>query len=97
VADKLAPPEKYVDPRRADPRNNVPSELRKQRNRGGGRPGANAGGGNGQGQGKPGGQNRGRNGGGQGQAQGQAKPAGGEFRGPKRANGAADQRWNPID
>jgi ATP-dependent RNA helicase RhlE len=100
VADKLAPPEKYVDPRRADPRNNVPSELRKQRNRGG-RPGGNANGGNGGGgQGKPGGQNRGRNGGGgQGQGQGQAhaKPAGGEFRGPKRANGAADQRWNPID
>jgi ATP-dependent RNA helicase RhlE len=91
VADKLAPPEKYVDPRRADPRNNVPSELRKQRNRGGGRNGANGGGGNAQGQGKPGGQNRGRNGG------AQAKPAGGEFRGPKRANGAADQRWNPID
>jgi ATP-dependent RNA helicase RhlE len=98
VADKLAPPEKYVDPRRADPRNNVPSELRKQRNRGGGRPGgagANAGGG--AGQAKPGGQNRGRNGGGQGQAQGAAKPAGGDFRGPKRASGAADQRWNPID
>ncbi|WP_035034895.1 DEAD/DEAH box helicase [Caulobacter sp. AP07] len=98
VADKLAPPEKYVDPRRADPRNNVPAELRKQRNRGG-RPNGGAGGaganGGGNGQAKPGGQNRGRNGGGQGQAQ--AKPAGGEFRGPKRANGAADQRWNPID
>ena len=92
VADKLAPPEKYVDPRRADPRNNVPSELRKQRNRGGGRPGGANGGGGG-GQAKPGGQNRGRDGGGQ----GAAKPAGGDFRGPKRANGAADQRWNPID
>ena len=104
VADKLAPPEKYVDPRRADPRNNVPSELRKQRNRGGrpGGAGANAGGGNGGGQGKPGGQgrgdNRGRNGGGQGQGQAQgAAKSGGDFRGPKRANGAADQRWNPID
>jgi ATP-dependent RNA helicase RhlE len=96
VADKLAPPEKYVDPRRADPRNNVPSELRRQRNR----PAKGGGNGQGQGQGKPGGQNRGRNGGGQGQqaqGQGQAKPAGGDFRGPKRANGAADQRWNPID
>ena len=95
VADKLAPPEKYVDPRRADPRNNVPSELRKQRNRGGGRPGGanGGGGGGGGGQAKPGGQNRGRDGGGQ----GAAKPAGGDFRGPKRANGAADQRWNPID
>jgi ATP-dependent RNA helicase RhlE len=98
VADKLAPPDKYVDPRRADPRNNVPSELRRQRNR------PAKGGGNGQGQGKPGGQqNRGRNGGGQGngqgqgqQAQGQARSGGGDFRGPKRA-AAPSERWNPID
>jgi ATP-dependent RNA helicase RhlE len=102
VADKLAPPEKYVDPRRADPRNNVPSELRKQRNRGGGRPGgAGANGGGGNGQGKPGGQNRGRNGGGAGQGQGQAaqgqgRSGGGDFRGPKRA-AAPSERWNPID
>ncbi len=86
VADKLAPPEKYVDPRRADPRNNVPSELRRQRNRP-----AKSGGGNGQ--------NRGRNGGGQG---GQAKPGGGDFRGPKRGGGggavtAVETRWTPID
>ncbi|KQY28828.1 RNA helicase [Caulobacter sp. Root1455] len=95
VADKLAPPEKYVDPRRADPRNNVPSELRRQRNR------PAKGGGNGQAHGKPGGQpNRGRNGGGQGngqaQAQGQARSGGGDFRGPKRA-AAPSERWNPID
>jgi len=96
VADKLAPPEKYVDPRRADPRNNVPSELRRQRNR------PNKGGGQGQGHGKPGGQqNRGRNGGGgqgngQAQAQGQARSGGGDFRGPKRA-AAPSERWNPID
>ena len=94
VADKLAPPEKYVDPRRADPRNNVPSELRRQRNR----PNKGAG----QGHGKPGGQQgRGRNGGGQGngqgqQAQGQARSGGGDFRGPKRA-AAPSERWNPID
>jgi ATP-dependent RNA helicase RhlE len=99
VADKLAPPEKYVDPRRADPRNNVPSELRRQRNR------PAKGGGNGQGQGgKPGGQpNRGRNGGGgggqangQAQAQGQARSGGADFRGPKRVAAPAE-RWNPID
>jgi ATP-dependent RNA helicase RhlE len=99
VADKLAPPEKYVDPRRADPRNNVPSELRRQRNR------PAKGGGNGQGQGgKPSGQqNRGRNGGGgqgngqgQAQAQGQARSGGADFRGPKRA-AAPSERWNPID
>ena len=92
VADKLAPPEKYVDPRRADPRNNVPSELRRQRNRP-----AKSGGGNGGGGGN--GQNRGRNGGGQG---GQAKPGGGDFRGPKRGGGggavtAVETRWTPID
>ncbi|WP_233244809.1 DEAD/DEAH box helicase, partial [Caulobacter sp. HMWF009] len=69
VADKLAPPEKYVDPRRADPRNNVPSELRRQRNR------PNKGGGQGQGQGRNGG---GRSGGGQNAA---AKSGGGDFRG----------------
>jgi len=88
VADKLAPPEKYVDPRRADPRNNVPSELRRQRNRPNAQ-GKPSGGGNGQ-------NNRGRNGGGQ----GQAKPAaagGGDFRGPKRAGASNDARWNPID
>ncbi|WP_421739204.1 DEAD/DEAH box helicase [Caulobacter sp.] len=92
VADKLAPPEKYVDPRRADPRNNVPSELRRQRNRP-----AKSGGGNGGGGGN--GQNRGRSGGGQG---GQAKPGGGDFRGPKRGGGggavtAVETRWTPID
>jgi ATP-dependent RNA helicase RhlE len=96
VADKLAPPEKYVDPRRADPRNNVPSELRRQRNRparsgeagkGGG------GGGQGQGQNRNGG--GGRNGAG---SNASGKPANGDFRGPKRANAApAEQRWNPID
>jgi ATP-dependent RNA helicase RhlE len=100
VADKLAPPEKYVDPRRADPRNNVPSELRRQRNR----PAKGGGNGQGQGQGKPGGQqNRGRNGGGgggqangQAQAQGQARSGGADFRGPKRVAAPAE-RWNPID
>jgi ATP-dependent RNA helicase RhlE len=96
VADKLAPPEKYVDPRRADPRNNVPSELRRQRNRP-----AKSGGGNG------GGGGQGRNGGGGGRSgasnaaaqNGQGKPAGGDFRGPKRGGGAApaEKRWNPID
>jgi ATP-dependent RNA helicase RhlE len=99
VADKLAPPEKYVDPRRADPRNNVPSELRRKRNRpnkGGGQGQKAQGQGHGgQGQGK-GGQNRGRNGGGQGQqAQGQGR-SGGDFRGPKRA-AAPSERWTPID
>jgi ATP-dependent RNA helicase RhlE len=96
VADKLAPPEKYVDPRRADPRNNVPSELRRQRNRP-----AKSGGGSG------GGGGQGRNGGGGGRSgasnaaaqNGQGKPAGGDFRGPKRGGGAApaEKRWNPID
>jgi len=90
VADKLAPPEKYVDPRRADPRNNVPSELRRQRNR------PNKGGGQGQGQGRNGG---GRSGGGQNAA---AKSGGGDFRGPKRSGGggavtAVETRWTPID
>jgi len=90
VADKLAPPEKNVDPRRADPRNNVPSELRRQRNR------PNKGGGQGQGQGRNGG---GRSGGGQNAA---AKSGGGDFRGPKRSGGggavtAVETRWTPID
>ena len=93
VADKLAPPEKYVDPRRADPRNNVPSELRRQRNR----PNKGGGQGQGQGQGRNGG---GRNGGGQNAS---AKSGGGDFRGPKRGGGgsgavtAVETRWSPID
>jgi ATP-dependent RNA helicase RhlE len=95
VADKLAPPEKYVDPRRADPRNNVPSELRRQRNR----PAKSGGGNGGGGQGRNGG-GGGRSGASNAAAQnGQAKPAGGDFRGPKRGGGAApaEKRWNPID
>jgi ATP-dependent RNA helicase RhlE len=90
VADKLAPPEKYVDPRRADPRNNVPSELRKQRNRS--RPNGGGGGGQGQGQGRGGPRREG-----QGASGGAAKPASSNFRGPKRDSAPAEKRWNPVD
>nr|WP_232793183.1 DEAD/DEAH box helicase [Caulobacter hibisci] len=100
VADKLAPAEKYVDPRKADPRNNVPSELRRKRNRNGGGQGQGRGGqgggqgGQGAGEGRQA-QGQGRNGGrgghgkggaqAQGQGQRQGKPGGGgDFRGPKR-------------
>ena len=94
VADKLAPPEKYVDPRRADPRNNVPSELRRQRNRPARGGDANKSGGQGQGQNRNGG-----GGGRSGASNAAAKPAGGDFRGPKRGGGnaPAEKRWNPID
>ena len=99
VADKLAPPEKYVDPRRADPRNNVPSELRRQRNRPA-RAGEAGKGGGGQGQS----QNRNGGGGGRsGASNASAKPGGGDFRGPKRGGGgggavtAVETRWTPID
>ncbi|MBO9709237.1 MAG: DEAD/DEAH box helicase [Caulobacter sp.] len=93
VADKLAPAEKRVDPRKADPRNDVPSELRRQRNRNRNR--------NGGGQGKNGGGRQGGQGKGQNQVQGQGqnqgKAGGGDFRGPKRAAGPAEKRWSPID
>ncbi|PVM71928.1 DEAD/DEAH box helicase [Caulobacter radicis] len=104
VADKLAPAEKYVDPRKADPRNNVPSELRRKRNRNGGGQGKSAQGKGGQGggqqaQGRGEGRNGGRGkGGGQGQGQGKAAAAaGGDFRGPKRGVQQVETRWNPID
>ena len=91
VADKLVPAEKYVDPRKADPRNNVPSELRRKRNR---KPGGGAGRTEG---GQKSGQGRGQ---GRDQARGQA-PKGAaprnEFRGPKRAEAASEKRWSPID
>jgi len=92
VADKLVPADKHVDPRRADPRNDVPSELRRNRNRnrngggGGGQKGAS-----GQAQGRGPGQGRG-----QGAGQGQ-KAGGGGFRGPKRQPAPAEKRWSPID
>jgi len=96
VADKLAPPEKYVDPRRADPRNNVPSELRRQRNRPARSGEAGKSGGQGQGQGRNG---NGGGGGRSGASNASAKPAGGDYRGPKRSAAAApaEKRWNPID
>jgi len=104
VADKLAPAEKYVDPRKADPRNNVPSELRRKRNRNGGGQGKSAPGKGGQGGGQQAqGRGEGRNGGrgkGGGQAQGQGKAAaggGGDFRGPKRGVQQVETRWSPID
>nr|WP_295112394.1 DEAD/DEAH box helicase [uncultured Caulobacter sp.] len=96
VADKLVPAEKYVDPRKADPRNDVPSELRRKRNRNrnGGQGGQRGEGGQkAQGQ-KAQGQKR------QGQGQGQGQKAGGprnEFRGPKRSSAPAEKRWSPID
>lgn len=91
VADKLVPAEKYVDPRRADPRNDVPSELRRKRNRNGG---ARNGGG---GQKGPQAQGQGR-GQGQGKPQGQKAAGGGNsFRGPKRPPAPAEKRWSPID
>jgi ATP-dependent RNA helicase RhlE len=104
VADKLAPAEKYVDPRKADPRNNVPSELRRKRNRNGGGQGKTAQGKGGQGggqqaQGRGEGRNGGRGkGGGQGQGQGKAAAGGGgDFRGPKRGVQQVETRWSPID
>ncbi|MDR6626375.1 DEAD/DEAH box helicase [Caulobacter segnis] len=90
VADKLVPAEKYVDPRRADPRNDVPSELRRKRNRNGNRNG-------GGGQKGPQAQGQGR-GQGQGKPQGQKAAGGGNgFRGPKRPPAPAEKRWSPID
>ncbi|MDG2527655.1 DEAD/DEAH box helicase [Caulobacter endophyticus] len=101
VADKLAPAEKYVDPRKADPRNNVPSELRRKRNRNGGGQGKNAQGKGGQGGGQQAqGRGEGRNGGrgkGGGQGQGKAAAGGGDFRGPKRGVQQVETRWSPID
>jgi len=100
VADKLVPAEKYVDPRKADPRNDVPSELRRKRNRNGNRNGANAGGGNGGGRAEGGqkAQSKGPQRPGQGRPQGQkGKPPQNEFRGPKRGPAPAEKRWSPID
>ena len=86
VADKLVPADRHVDPRKADPRNDVPSELRRKRAR-------NRNGGGGQ---KAGGQGQGR--GGQGKPQGQKAAGGGNaFRGPKRQPAPAEKRWSPID
>ncbi len=102
VADKLVPAEKYVDPRKADPRNDVPSELRRKRNRS--RNGANADGarsGSGQNTQGKGPQRQGQGSGqgsGQGRDQGQkAKSAQNAFRGPKRQAAPAEKRWSPID
>ncbi|MEW6391955.1 MAG: DEAD/DEAH box helicase [Pseudomonadota bacterium] len=92
VADKLVPADRHVDPRRADPRNDVPSELRRKRNRNGNRNG-------GGGQKGPQAQGQGR-GQGQGKPQGQKAAGGGNsFRGPKRAPAPApaEKRWSPID
>ena len=96
VADKLVPAEKYVDPRKADPRNDVPSELRRKRprNRNGGQ-GANGGGGR-----NEGGQKAQGRGPGQGKGPGQGRKPGGpqnEFRGPKRQAAPASKSWSPID
>ncbi|KAI6244382.1 DNA/RNA helicase, superfamily II [Aphelenchoides fujianensis] len=85
VADKLVPADRHVDPRKADPRNDVPSELRRKRAR-------NRNGGGGQ---KAGGQGQGR--GGQGKPQGQKAAGGNAFRGPKRQPAPAEKRWSPID
>ncbi len=97
VADKLAPAEKYVDPRKADPRNDVPSELRRQRPRG--RNGSNGGGG-GRSAGGQSAQGKGPQRQGQGRGQGQGQKAGAprnEFRGPKPAAAPPEKRWSPID
>lgn len=92
VADKLVPAEKYVDPRKADPRNNVPSELRRKRNRNGG------GGGGGRAEGAQKAQGRGPGQGKAGAKPGQkAGPGQNEFRGPKRQSATAEKRWSPID
>ena len=93
VADKLVPADKHVDPRKADPRNDVPSELRRkrQRNRNGGPKGRAAGGQNGQGRQA---QGKGQGGGAQGQ---KAATANNAFRGPKRQAAPAEKRWSPID
>ncbi len=100
VADKLAPPEKYVDPRKADPRNDVPSELRRKRprSRNGANGGGNGGGGGGRSEGgqRPQGQGQGQKRQGQGQGQKAGAPRN-EFRGPKRPAVAAEKRWSPVD
>jgi ATP-dependent RNA helicase RhlE len=96
VADKLVPAEKYVDPRKADPRNDVPSELRRKRNRPNRNGGGNGGGGRAEGQKA---QGRGGNSG-RGPGQGQGKKPGSpqnEFRGPKRSTAPAAKSWSPID
>ena len=92
VADKLAPAEKYVDPRKADPRNDVPSELRRKRprNRNGGGGGRAEGGQKAQGRG-PGGNKGGAK---PGQKPGSTQN---QFRGPKRQAAPAENRWSPID
>ena len=98
VADKLVPAEKYVDPRKADPRNDVPSELRRKRPRNGARNGGQGGGG-GRAEGGQKAQGRGGNGG-RNPGQGQGKKPGGpqnEFRGPKRPAAPAAKSWSPID
>jgi ATP-dependent RNA helicase RhlE len=104
VADKLVPAERDAngqrrpDPRKADPRNDVPSELRNTRNR---RRRAKGGQG-GQGGGKPQGQGQGQR-----HAQG-GKPGGGHrpaglaaqpaSRGPGMGRRKpAEERWSPID
>ena len=94
VADKLAPAEKYVAPRKADPRHHVPSELRRKRNRNGGGQGKGGQGGGQQAQGRNGGRGKG---GAQGQGQGKAAAGGGDFRGPKRGVQQVETRWSPID
>jgi ATP-dependent RNA helicase RhlE len=100
VADKLAPPEKYVDPRKADPRNDVPSELRRKRprSRNGANGGGNGGGGGGRSEGgqRPQGQGQGQKRQGQGQGQKAGAPRN-EFRGPKRPAAPAEKRWSPVD
>ncbi|MDR7231067.1 ATP-dependent RNA helicase RhlE [Caulobacter sp. BE264] len=92
VADKLVPAEKYVDPRKADPRNDVPSELRRkrQRNRNGGGGGRPEGGQKAQGRGPGQGKGPGK----PGQKSGEGQNA---FRGPKRQAAVAEKRWSPID
>jgi ATP-dependent RNA helicase RhlE len=91
VADKLVPAEKYVDPRKADPRNDVPSELRRkrQRNRNGGGGGRTEGGQKAQGRGPGQGKGHGK----PGQKSGEGQNS---FRGPKR-QATAEKRWSPID
>ena len=84
VADKLVPADRRVDPRKADPRNDVPSELRRKRNRNRNRSeSGQKGPGRGQGGGKP----QGKGG----------QPAQNEFRGPKRQTAPAAKSWSPID
>ncbi|PXA95211.1 RNA helicase [Caulobacter sp. D5] len=93
VADKLAPAEKYVDPRKADPRNNVPSELRRKRNRNGAQGKGGQGGGQRDGQGGGEGrqaQGQGRNGGGRNGGRG-GQGQGGQGRGGQQAQGGAKQ------